>query len=50
VRLPDKAVVGVEQEMLQGERLAEVGHDPAHAPIVLALPGCDPSSAAPHAG
>jgi hypothetical protein len=37
VRLPDEAVVGVEQQILHGERLTEVGQDPAHAPIVLAL-------------
>ena len=37
VRLPDEAVVGVEQQISHGERLTEVGQDPAHAPIVLAL-------------
>ena len=36
VRLPDEAVVGVEQQIPHGERLTEVGQDPAHAPIVLA--------------
>ena len=35
VRLPDEAVVGVEEQVLDGERLAEIGQDPAHAPIVL---------------
>jgi hypothetical protein len=37
VRLPDEAVVGVEQQILHRERLTEVGHDPAHAPIVVTL-------------
>ena len=46
VRLHDKAVVGVEQQVLRRERLTEVGQDPAHAPIVLALARGGPSSAA----
>ena len=41
VRLPDEAVVGVEQQALHQQRLTEVGQDPAHAPIVLA-PGDSP--------
>ena len=39
VGLPDEGVVGVEQQMLDGERLAEVGQDPAHAPIVVGPAG-----------
>ena len=31
VRLPDEAVVGVEQQILHGKRLTEVGQDPAHS-------------------
>ena len=31
VRLPDEAVLGIEQQVLHGERLTEVGQDPAHA-------------------
>ena len=46
VRLPDEAVVGVEQQAPHGERLTEVGQDPAHAPIVLARARGGSSSAA----
>ncbi len=37
VRLPDEAVLGVEQQVPHGERLTQVGQDPAHAPILLAV-------------
>ena len=37
VRLPDEAVLGIEQQVPHGERLTEVGQDPAHAPIVLGV-------------
>ena len=30
VRLPDQAVVGIEEQIPHGQRLAEVGQDPAH--------------------
>jgi len=38
IRLPDKAVVGVEQQIPHREGLTEIREDPAHAPIVSPSP------------